>query len=78
MEYKKEPFFRLVVRFGIIFFILIFSIEIIFSVIVNASFTAMLQQYFLNGSWIYFLIRLIAMSVFYGLFMAVYYKFIKK
>jgi len=78
MEYKKEPFFRLVVRFGIIFFILIFSIEIIFSVIVHASFTAMLQQYFLNGNWMFFLIRLIVMSVFYGLFMAVYYKFIKK
>ncbi len=76
--YKKEPFFKLVLRFGIIFLISVFFIEIIFSIIVNQSFTVMLQQYFFNSNWIPFLERLIIMSLFYGLFMAGYYKLFKK
>ncbi|MDX1829383.1 MAG: hypothetical protein R3342_07540 [Lutibacter sp.] len=77
-SYKKVPFFKLVLQFGVGFLIIIFCIEIIISVIKNASFTAMLNQYFYNGNWFFFFERLIIMSVFYGLFMAGYYKFIKK
>jgi hypothetical protein len=77
-SYKKVPFFKLVLQFGVGFLIIIFCIEIIISVIKNASFTVMLNQYFYNGNWIFFFERLIIMSVFYGLFMAGYYKFIKK
>jgi hypothetical protein len=77
-SYKKAPFFKLVLQFSIGFSIIVFCIEIIISVIKNASFTAMLQQYFYNGNWVFFFERLIIMSVFYGLFMAGYYKFIKK
>jgi len=76
--YKNEPFLKLVLRFGLMFLISIFFIEIIFSIIINQSFTAMLQQYFFNNNWISFLKRLSVMSLLYGLFMAGYYKFIKK
>jgi len=77
-SYKKIPFFKLVLQFGVGFLIIIFCIQIIISVIKNASFTAMLHQYFYNGNWVFFFEQLIIMSVFYGLFMAGYYKFIKK
>lgn len=77
-SYKKVPFFKLVLQFGLGFLVIIFCIEIIFSVIKNASFTAMLHQYFYNGNWFFFFERLIIMSIFYGIFMAGYYKFIKK
>ena len=77
-SYKKVPFFKLALQFCFGFLIIVFCIEIIISVIKNASFTAMLHQYFYNGNWVFFFERLIIMSIFYGLFMAGYYKFIKK
>ncbi len=77
-SYKNSSFFKLVFQFGIPFFIIIFFIETIFSVIKNTSFTVMLQQYFYKGNWIFFFERLIIMAFFYGLFMAGYYKFIKR
>lgn len=77
-SYKKVPFFKLVLQFGLGFLVIIFCIEIIFSVIKKASFTAMLNEYFYNGNWLFFFERLIIMSIFYGIFMSGYYKFIKK
>ena len=77
-ELKHEPFFKLVIRFGIIFFILIFIMETGFSILKNSSFSIMLKQYFLDGNWQNYLARLFLMAVVYGLFMAGYYKFIKK
>lgn len=76
--YKNYPFLKLAWRFARIFFVLVFVIEILFSIVKNASFSAMTENYFLNGNWNIFLKRLVFMACFYGLFMAGYYKFIKK
>ncbi len=75
---KNEPFFRLVLRFATIFFILIFIMETGFSILKNSSFSIMLKQYFFDGNWQHYLLRLLLMAIAYGLFMAGYYKFIKK
>jgi hypothetical protein len=76
--YKNYPFLKLAWRFAWIFFVLVFVIEILFSIVKNASFSLMAESYFLDGNWIFFLKRMIFMAGFYGLFMAGYYKFIKK
>lgn len=76
--YKNYPFLKLAWRFAWIFFVLVFIIEILFSIVKNASFSAMTENYFLNGNWKFFLKRMIFMAGFYGLFMAGYYKYIKK
>lgn len=77
-QYKNKSFFKLALRFAIIFLILVSAIEIIFSIVKNGSFSIMADQLFSEEKWKFFIKRLGLMSGFYGLFMAGYYKFIKK
>jgi hypothetical protein len=77
-KYKNQSFFKLALRFAIIFLIFVSIIEMVFSIIKNGSFSAMTQQYFSAETWQYYLKRIVVMSTIYGVFMAGYYKFIKK
>ncbi|MBT8316437.1 MAG: hypothetical protein HKP59_02310 [Lutibacter sp.] len=77
-QYKNHSFFKIAFRFAFIFLVFVSFIEIGFSILTNVSFSIMIEKLFSEGKWVYFLKRLVAMSSFYGLFMAGYYKFIKK
>lgn len=77
-KYKAQPFFSLAVRFALIFMLLVSVFEIGFSVLKNLSFSIMVDHIFSEGKWQYFAKRIVVMSVLYGVFMAGYYKFIKK
>ncbi|MBP8792157.1 MAG: hypothetical protein KBE41_03970 [Lutibacter sp.] len=77
-DYKSQPFFKIAIRFAVGMLVIVAVLEIGFSIIKNWGFTGMVQQLFADGKWQYFVKRLSAMAAFYGLFMAGYYKFIKK
>ena len=77
-KYKNYPFLKLTLRFALVFLILVSFFEIGFSILKNMSFSIMVNNIFAEGKWQYFIKRIGVMSVFYGLFMAGYYKFIKK
>jgi hypothetical protein len=77
-QYKNQSFFKLAIRFAIVFLLIVSFIEIVFSSVKNLSFTGMFTELFSDGKWFFFVKRLSVMSAFYGLFMAGYYKFIKK
>ena len=76
--YKNQSFFTLTIRFGFIFLIVITIIKIGISVFKNGGITGMVNQYFSADTWLQFVKVQLVMSLFYGLFMAGYYKFIKK
>ncbi len=76
--YKDQPFFKIALRFAAVLLIFVSLIEIFFSLIKNGGFSGMVNHLFADGKWIYFVKRLGAMAAFYGVFMAGYYKFIKK
>lgn len=76
--YKNQSFFTLTIRFGFIFLIVITIIKIGISVFKNGGITGMVNQYFTADTWLQFVKVQLVMSLFYGLFMAGYYKFIKK
>jgi len=76
--YKTQSFFSLALRFALIFMLLVSVFEIGFSVLKNLSFSIMIDHIFSEGRWQYFVKRIVAMSALYGVFMAGYYKFIKK
>jgi hypothetical protein len=77
-KYKQVPFFKIAVRFALVFLILVTLFEIVLISIKNMSVSAMISQLFLDGNWKYFIKRIGFMAAFYGVFMAGYYKFIKK
>lgn len=77
-SYKEQPFFKIALRFAIVLFVFVAFIEVFFGLIKNGGYTGMVNQLFAEGRWQYFLKRLGAMAAFYGVFMAGYYKFIKK
>lgn len=77
-EYKSQPFFKIAIRFAVGLLVIVSVLEILFSIIKNWGFTGMVQQLFADGKWEFFVKRLVVMAVFYGVFMAGYYKFIKK
>lgn len=76
--YKNQPFFKIALRFAMVLLIFVSLIEIFFSLIKNGGYTGMVNQLFTDGKWVYFIKRLGVMAAFYGVFMAGYYKFIKK
>jgi len=77
-QYKNEPFLKLALRFGLIFLIVISIIKIIFSIFNNGGIDAMVAEFFSADTWLLFVKMQLMMSAIYGLFMAGYYKFIKK
>lgn len=76
--YKKQAFFKLVLRFGFIFLVVITLIKIIFSIVKNGGISGMVDAYFSKDTWQQFVKIQLVISTIYGVFMAGYYKFIKK
>ncbi|MFK5958025.1 MAG: hypothetical protein QM495_04035 [Lutibacter sp.] len=77
-QYKNQPFLKLVIRFGFIFLIVITLLKIIMSIYSNGSISGMINEFFSEETWLLFVKIQLVMSAFYGVFMAGYYKFIKK
>lgn len=77
-DYKQKSFFKLALNFGGIFLIVITLIKIFMAIFKTGSFQSMMDEYFLEGAWKQFVKIQVVISAIYGLFMAGYYKFIKK
>ena len=77
-SYKEQSFFKLAVRFGIIFLVVVTLIKIIMSILKTGGISGMLDEYFSEDTWQQFAKMQLVISAIYGVFMAGYYKFIKK
>jgi len=77
-QYKNEPFLKLALRFGFIFLLVISIIKIVFSIFNHGGIDGMVAEFFSADTWLLFVKMQLMMSAIYGLFMAGYYKFIKK
>ncbi|VAW25383.1 hypothetical protein MNBD_BACTEROID04-1702 [hydrothermal vent metagenome] len=77
-QYKSQSFFKLFLRFTLIFLIVITLLKIVMGVFSYGSFSGMIDQYFSKDTWLLFVKMQLVLSVIYGVFMAGYYKFIKK
>jgi len=77
-QYKNEPFLKLALRFALIFLIVISIIKIVFSIFNHGGIDGMVAEFFSADTWLLFVKMQLMMSAIYGLFMAGYYKFIKK
>lgn len=76
--YKNKSFFKLTLRFGFIFLVVITLIKIIFAMVRNGGIPGMVDAYFSKDTWQQFVKMQLVISAIYGVFMAGYYKFIKK
>ena len=74
---KNVSFFKLVLRFAGSFLVF-FSLFKIIMKIFKSSFDEMIAAYFGADTWHLFALQILIGSLFYGLFIAGYYKFIKK
>ncbi len=69
----KEPFWRLSLRFGIIFIIVVAIIQIIWELFETGNLTA-ISESFENGKWIVYAISKIVLGLVYGVTMAYFTK----
>jgi hypothetical protein len=77
-EYKNQPFFKLAIRFGLVFLVVVSIIKIVMAIFNTGSIAGMVNEYFSKDVWQQFVLIQLVMSAIYGLFMAGYYKFIRK
>lgn len=77
-EYKNKSFFKLAVRFGLVFLVVVSMIKIVMAIFNTGSIAGMVNEYFSKDTWQQFVLIQLVISAIYGLFMAGYYKFIKK
>lgn len=77
-KYKDKSFFELALRFGAMFLVLVSIIKIVMGIFNTGSIDGMIALYFGVDTFMPFAITQLVMSAIYGLFMAGYYKFIKK
>jgi len=77
-EYKNQPFFKLTIRFGLVFLVVVTIIKIVMAIFNTGSIAGMVNEYFSKDVWQQFVLIQLVMSAIYGLFMAGYYKFIRK
>lgn len=77
-EYKNKSFFKLAVRFGLVFLVVVSMIKIVMAIFNTGSIDGMVNEYFSKDTWQQFVLIQLVISAIYGLFMAGYYKFIKK
>lgn len=77
-QYKNQSFIKLTLRFGAIFLVIVSIIKIIMAIFKTGSVDGMIAQYFSSETFEQFIIIQLVMSLIYGVFMAGYYKFIKK
>lgn len=77
-QYKDKSFFELALRFGAMFLVIVSVIKIIMSIFNTGSIDGMVAEYFSVDTFKQFALIQFVMSAIYGVFMAGYYKFIKK
>lgn len=77
-QYKNQSFLKLTLRFGAMFLVLVSIIKIVMSIFNTGSISGMIAEYFAPETIKQFLMIQLVMSLIYGVFMAGYYKFIKK
>ena len=77
-HYKNATFLHLTLRFGAAFLVLFSIVKIGLKIVRSGSFNQMIADYFGPETWYRFIGQLLLASLFYGLFMAGYYKIIKK
>jgi len=77
-QYKSQSFLKLTLRFGLIFLVVVSLIKIVMAIFQTGSISGMIGQYFSEETWQPFVKIQVVISAIYGLFMAGYYKFIKK
>ena len=78
MDYKQESFLKLALRFGLVFLVIVSVVKVFMSIFNDGGFDGMIAANFGADTFVQFLTTNVVMSLFYGLFMAGYYKFIKK
>jgi len=77
-QYKNQSFINLTIRFGAIFLVIVSLIKIVMAIFKTGSVDGMIAQYFSPNTFTQFALIQLVMSLIYGVFMAGYYKFIKK
>lgn len=77
-QYKTTSFIKLALRFFVVFFVLVGIMRVFMGVFKFDGFDGMTTEFFSNGNWKMFLKLQVGLSLVYGVFMAGYYKFIKK
>jgi len=77
-QYKNQSFFKLALRFGLIFLVVVSLVKILISIFKHGSFSEMVAEYFSPENFQQFILIQVVISLIYGVFMAGYYKFIKK
>ncbi|UMB53492.1 hypothetical protein MKD41_14285 [Lutibacter sp. A64] len=77
-QYKNASFLDLTIRFGAGFLVLFSIVKIGLKIFRAGGFNEMIAAYFGPDNWYIFVGQILLGSLFYGLFMAGYYKFIKK
>ncbi len=76
--YKNIRFINLFIRFTIVFFIVIMLFKLAIGFFRFEGIDGLNNEYFVDGKWQPFIQLQVVMSLAYGLFIAIYYKFIKK
>lgn len=77
-QYKNASFVKLFLRFTIVFFIAVVIFKTVVGFFQFDGLEGLKNTYFVDGKWQPFLGKISVISLIYGLFMAGYYKFIKK
>jgi len=69
----KEPFWRLALRFGIVFIIVIVVLQLIWEFFSSGNLTAVSES-FKNGQWLTYTISKLVLGLVYGVTMAFFMK----
>lgn len=77
-SYKNKSFLKLAIRFGFLFLVVVTILKILISTVKNGGVSGMVNEYFGENTWQQFVKIQLVISAIYGVFMAGYYKFIKK
>ena len=77
-NYKNVRFINLFMRFTIVFFIVIILFKLVIGFFRFEGVEGLNNEYFIDGKWQPFIQFQVVISLAYGLFIAIYYKFIKK
>lgn len=70
---RKEPFWRLALRFGILFIIVVIIIQLIWELISSGNLQAISESLH-NGQWIVYVVSKLILGLVYGVTMAFFTK----
>ena len=77
-QYKNASFLKLFIRFTLVFIVVITLFKVFTGFFRFDGLKGLKNEYFIDGKWQPFLKMQWLLSMLYGFFMTVYYKFIKK